>query len=80
MNVRISQATHNDLQAYLRATGMRLDHLVEQAIRHALQEVPTSKTIRPPTVISPRTGESVLREMEAALPMDPERDVLRDGD
>jgi hypothetical protein len=79
----ISQATKELLERYVRATGVKKGHLVEQALRHhlqALQELPADVIIHPRLVVTRKSGEAILKEIEKAKPTEALRDLLRDGD
>jgi len=79
----ISQATKELLERHVRATGVKKGYLVEQALRHhlqALQELPADVIIHPRLVVTRKSGESILKEIERAKPTKDLRDLLRDGD
>jgi hypothetical protein len=79
----ISQATKELLERHVRATGVKKGHLVEQALRHhlqALQELPADVIIHPRLVVTRKSGEAILKEIEKAKPTEALRDLLRDGD
>lgn len=79
----VSETTRELLERYVRATGVKKGHLVEQALRHhlqALQELPADVIVRPTLVLTRKSGETVLKEIGAARPTDALRDLLRDGD
>ena len=62
---------------------MRKGHLVEQALRHhlqALQELPADVIIRPRLVITRKSGETILKQMETGKPTRALRDLMRDRD
>jgi hypothetical protein len=79
----ISQTTRELLERHVRATGVKKGHLVEQALRHhllALQALPTDIIVHPRLVVTRRSGEAILREIEQGKPTDALRDLMRDGD
>jgi hypothetical protein len=79
----VSGTTKELLERYVRATGVKKGHLVEQALRHhlqALQELPADVIVHPKLVLTRRSGEAVLREIDKARPTELLRDLLRDGD
>lgn len=79
----VSETTRELLERYVRATGVKKGHLVEQALRHhlrALQELPADIIVHPRLVVTRRSGEAILREMEKGKPTDALRDLMRDGD
>jgi hypothetical protein len=79
----VSRATKELLERHVRATGVKKGHLVEQALRHhlqALQELPSDVIVHPKLVVTRRSGEAILRQMEAGKPTDALRDLMRDGD
>ena len=62
---------------------MKKGHLVEQALLHhlhALDELPAEFVVHPRIVVSRKTGEAILKQMEMAEPTPALRDLMRDGD
>ena len=60
----VSETTKALLETYVRATGMKKGHLVEEALRHhlqALRELPADAILRPKIVVSRRCGEAILK-------------------
>jgi hypothetical protein len=79
----VSRTTKEQLERYARATGVKKGHLIEQALRHhlqALQEVPADVIVHPRLVVTRKSGEMVLKEMERGKPTRALRDLMRDGD
>ncbi len=79
----VSRTTKELLDRYVRATGVKKGHLIEQALRHhlqALHEVPADVIVHPKLVVTRKSGEKVLKEMERGKPTRALRDLLRDGD
>lgn len=79
----VSHATKELLERHVRATGVKKGHLVEDALRHhllALQELPADIIVHPRLVVTRRSGEAILREMEKGKPTKALRDLMRDGD
>jgi hypothetical protein len=79
----ISRTTKALLDRHVRATGVKKGHLVEQALRHhlqALQELPADVIVRPRLVVTRKSGESILREIEQSKPTEALRDLMSDGD
>jgi hypothetical protein len=79
----ISRATREILDRYVRQTGVKKGHLVEQALLHhlqALDELPAEVVIHPRVVVSRATGEALLRQAESAKPTAALRALMRDGD
>jgi hypothetical protein len=79
----VSRTTRELLERYVRATGVKKGHLIEQALRHhlqALQEVPVDIIVHPRLVVTRKSGETVLKEMERGQPTPALRDLMRDGD
>ena len=63
----VSAATKELLERHLRATGVKKGHLVEQALRHhlqALQELPADVIGHPKLVVTRKSGEAILKEIE----------------
>lgn len=79
----VSETTKELLERRVRATGVKKGRLVEEALRHhlqALQELPTDVIVHPKLVITRKSGEALLKELERARPTKALRDLLRDGD
>jgi len=79
----VSRTTKDLLERHVRATGVKKGHLIEQALRHhlqALQEVPADVIVHPRLVVTRKSGEKVLKELERAKPTPALRDLMRDGD
>ncbi len=81
ISARISATTRELLEKHVRTTGVKQGHLVEQALLHhlqALDALPAELIIQPRIVVSPKTGEAMLREAESAEPTSALRDLMRD--
>lgn len=79
----ISESTRSLLEKYVRATGVKKGHLVEQALLHhmqALDELPAELIVHPRIVVSRKTGQAILEQMESAEPTAALRKLMRDGD
>lgn len=79
----VSQTTRELLERHVRATGVREGHLLEQALRHhlqALQELPADVIVHPKLVLTRKSGDGLLKEIETAKPTETLRDLLRDGE
>ena len=79
----VSRTTKELLERHVRATGVKKGHLIEQALRHhiqALQELPADIIVHPKLVVTRKSGEAILRQMESGEPTDALRDLMRDGD
>ena len=79
----ISDSTRKLIEKYVRRTGVKKGHLIEQAVLHhlqALDEIPAEYIIQPRIVVSRRTGERMLRRAASAKPSPALRDLMRDGD
>jgi hypothetical protein len=64
----VSQTTRELLERHVRATGVNKGPLVEQLIVH------------PKLVLTRKSGEGLLKEIETAKPTETLRDLLRDGE
>ena len=79
----ISQSTRLQLEQYVRATGVKKGHLVEQALRHHLQALaalPADVIIHPTLVVSKKSGVEILKQIETGKPTRALRKLMRDGD
>jgi hypothetical protein len=79
----VSETTKQLLERHVRATGVKKGYLVEQALRHhlqALQELPADVIVHPKLLLSRKSGEALLKEIEKARPTQALRELLRDGD
>ena len=77
----VSLTTRELLERHVRATGVKKGHLVEQALRHhlqALQELPADIIVRPKLVITRKSGEALLKQVEKGKPTQALRDLMRD--
>jgi hypothetical protein len=79
----VSPTTKALLDRYVRATGVKKGHLVEQALRHhlqALEELPADAVIHPRLVVTRKSGDAILEHIRTAEPTDTLRRLVRDGD
>lgn len=79
----VSQTTRDLLERHVRATGVKKGHLVEQALRHhlqALHELPADIIVHPTLVVTRKSGEAILREVERGAATDALRGLMLDGD
>ena len=79
----VSRTTKELLERHVRATGVKKGHLVEQALRHhlqALQELPADIVIHPKLVVTRKSGETILKQIEKGKPSAALRGLMRDGD
>ena len=79
----ISETTRELMEKYVRRTGVKKGHLVEQALLHhlqALDELPAEFVIHPRLVVSRKTAEKMLRHARTAKPTPALRKLMRDGD
>jgi hypothetical protein len=83
ISAQISKTTRELMEKYVRRTGVKKGHLVEQALLHhlqALDEIPAEYMIHPRVVVARETGEQMLRKAEGANPTPALRKLMRDGD
>lgn len=83
ISAQISQTTRELMERYVRQTGVKKGHLVEQALLHhlrALDDLPAEYIIHPRIVVSRASGEEMLRQAESAEPTAALRELMRDGD
>ena|SRR5260221_291873 len=79
----VSETTRDRLEKHVRATGVKKGHLVEQALLHhiqALEELPADVIVHPRIVITRRSFEKVVEQMEKAKPTQALRNLMRNGD
>jgi hypothetical protein len=77
----VSRTTSELLERHVRATGVKKGHLVEQALRHhlqTLQELPADVVAHPKIVVTRRSGDAILRQMESGKSTAALRRLLRD--
>lgn len=78
----VSPATRELLERHVCATGVKKGHLVEQALRHhlqALQALPADVIVHPHLVVTRKSGEALLRQLEGGEPTVALRELMRDG-
>jgi hypothetical protein len=78
----VSRTTKELLERHVRATGVKKGHLVEQALRHhlqALQELPADIVIHPKLVVTRKSGEAILKQIDKGKPTAALRKLMRDG-
>lgn len=83
ISAQISPGTRERLERFVRKSGIKKGHLVEQALLHhlqALDELPTEFIVHPRIVVSRRTGEDLLRRKTSPDTAEALRDLMRDGD
>lgn len=81
ISAAVSRTTSELLDQHVRATGVKKGHLVEQALRHhlrALQELPADVVVHPKLVVSRRSGQAILKQIERSKPSRALRSLLRD--
>lgn len=77
----VSHTTREMLERYVRATGVKKGHLIDQALRHhlqALQELPADVIVPSKLVVSRSSWDAVLEQVEAGEPTAALRDLMRD--
>jgi len=77
----VSRTTSELIERHVRATGVKKGHLIEQALRHhlqALQELPASVVVHPKLVVTRKSGEAILRQIQRGKPTPALRSLLRD--
>jgi hypothetical protein len=79
----VSETTRDLLERHVRATGVKKGHLVEQALRHhlqALHELPADVVIHPILVLTRKSGEAVVKQINSGKANKALRKLMRDGD
>jgi len=78
----ISEETKNLLERYVRARGVKKAFLVESALLHhlqALEKLPADVIIPPRLVVSRKSGEAILEQLEKPVkPTDSMKEVFED--
>jgi hypothetical protein len=77
----VSRTTSELLERHVRATGVKKGHLVEQALRHhlqALQELPADVLVHPKLVVTRKSGDAILKQIETGKSTTALRRLLRD--
>ena len=78
----VSRTTKELLERHVRATGVKKGRLVEQALRHhlqALQELPADLVVHPKLVVTRKSGEAILKQIEKGKPPRALHGLMRDG-
>ena len=68
VSAQLSAPTRELLEKYVRATGVKKQHLIEQALLHhlqALQELPADIIVPARLVLTKRSGEEILDRLAA---------------
>jgi uncharacterized protein (DUF1778 family) len=80
----VSAATKDQMERYTRATGVKQNHLVEEAIQHhllALRELPADIIVHPRLVLSKKSGRAVMKRLKhPAKPTAKLRTLMARGD
>lgn len=79
----VSAATRDMLERYVRASGVKKGHLVEQALQHylvALEQLPADVVVHPRLVVTRASGEAMLKASRTGKPTKALRELLRDAD
>jgi hypothetical protein len=77
----VSHTTSELLERHVRATGVKKGYLVEQALRHhlqALQELPADVVVHPKLVVTRKSGQAMLKQMQNGKASPALRRLLRD--
>jgi hypothetical protein len=83
ISAQISETTRDRMERYVRETGVKKGHLMEQALLYhlrALDELPTEYIVPPRIVVSRKTGEGMLRRATSGKPTRALKRLMRDGD
>lgn len=83
ISAAVSRETRDMLERYARASGVKKQHLVEQALRHylsALEQLPADVIVQPRLVVTRRSFDQLLKKAKAAKPTKALRDLMRRGD
>jgi hypothetical protein len=83
ISAQISETTRERMEKYVRQTGVKKGHLMEQALLYhlrALDELPAEYIVPPRIVVSRKTGEGMLRRSISGKPTRALKRLMRDGD
>ena len=83
ISASISKTTKEQLERYVRATGVKKGHVIEQALLHylrAMEEIPAEFIIHPRIVVTLKSFKTILKQIESGKPTKALRDLMRDGD
>jgi hypothetical protein len=85
ISAQVSETTRELMEKYVRRTGIKKGHLIEQALLHhlqALDEIPAEYVIHPKIVVSRETFEKMMTKAENPNPTRALRELMRprDGD
>ena len=83
LSAQVSEATLDLLEQHVRATGVKRDELVEQALRHhlqALHDLPSDMIIQPDLILTRESGEVVVVQIKSGKANQALRKLMRDGD
>jgi hypothetical protein len=64
----VSSETKEQIDRYTRSTGVKKNHLVEEALRHhlqALRELPADIVVHPRIVVTLETGRALMKQRAA---------------
>lgn len=79
----ISKETRDLLERYVRETGIKKGHLIEEALRQylqALEELPNDVIVHSRVVVTKASGKKILAEVKSGKPNRALRALMRDGD
>ena len=83
ISAQISESTRALMEKYVRQTGVKKGHLVEQALQHylvALEQLPADVVVHPKLVVTRKSGEAILKQARTGKPTKALRDLMRNGD
>jgi hypothetical protein len=67
ISAHVSATTKDEMERYVRKTGVKKNHLVQEALDHhlaALRELPADIIVHPRIVVSAKSGEVLLRRLK----------------
>jgi hypothetical protein len=79
LSALMTKTTKELLERHVRATGVKKEHLIEQALLHhlqALQELPADVIVHPKVVVTRESGDRVLKQMGATRAPKKLRDLM----
>lgn len=78
----VSCSTKEQLERYVRATGVEMNYLVEQDLQHylaAFEQLPADVVVHPKLLVTSDSGKAVLRQLRTGKPARALRALMHGG-